>query len=82
MTTRKVVTPSMRGRLPRRDQGRHRWETAAGHGVLSYTTVTPARYFGVEDVWIEPLRVRDKHPGGQDAFGTALELHRSEGTVR
>ena len=46
MTTRKVVTPSMRGRLPRHDQGRHRWETAAGLGV-TYTTVTPARYFGV-----------------------------------
>jgi predicted transcriptional regulator of viral defense system len=52
MTTRKVVTPSMRSGTSRRGQGRHRWETAGGLRA-SYTTVTPARYFGIEEVWVD-----------------------------
>ena len=85
MTTRKVVTPSMRGRLPRHDQGRHRWETAAGLGV-TYTTVTPARYFGIEDVWVDerfrvPITDRERtvletfaHPAAFGGIGEAFGI--------
>jgi predicted transcriptional regulator of viral defense system len=50
MTTRKVMTPSMR-RSDRQDAGPHRW--LVGGLAITYTQVTAARYFGITDVWVD-----------------------------
>ncbi|HPA50976.1 MAG TPA: type IV toxin-antitoxin system AbiEi family antitoxin domain-containing protein [Thermoanaerobaculia bacterium] len=85
MTTRKVVTPSMRSGAGRRGPGRHRWETAGGLRA-SYSTVTPAHYFGIEDVWIDqrsrvPITDRERtaletfaRPGAFGGIGEGLGL--------
>jgi predicted transcriptional regulator of viral defense system len=52
MTPRKVVTPSMRRPSGRPASEHHAWETAGGLRV-EYTTVSPARYFGTEEVWVD-----------------------------
>jgi predicted transcriptional regulator of viral defense system len=85
MTTRKVVTPSMRSGFSRKGQGRHRWETAGGFRA-SYSTVTPAHYFGFEDVWVDqrsrvPITDRERsvletfsHPGSFGGIGEGLGI--------
>lgn len=85
MTTRKVVTPSMRGGLSRHGQGRHRWETAGGLRA-SYSTVTPAHYFGIEEVWVDqrsrvPITDRERtlletfaHPAAFGGIGEGLGI--------
>ena len=85
MTTRKVVTPSMRSGLSRRGQGRHRWETAGGLRA-SYTTVTPSRYFGIEELWVDqrsrvPITDRERtvletfaHPAAFGGIGEGLGI--------
>ena len=50
MTTRTVVTPSMR-RGPRRAAGPHRW--VAGGLAITYMRVAPQRYFGIAEVWVD-----------------------------
>lgn len=83
MTPQKVVTPSMRGGKASGAQGRHRWETAGGLRV-AYTTVTTARYFGIEEVWVDdrsrvPITDRERtvleafaHPAAFGGIGEAL----------
>lgn len=85
MTTRKVVTPSMRSGTGRKGQGRHRWETAGGLRA-SYTTVTPAHYFGIEEVWVDqrsrvPITDRERtlleafaHPAAFGGIGEGLGI--------
>lgn len=85
MTTRKVVTPSMRSGASRAGPGRHRWETAGGLRA-SYSTVTPAHYFGIEDVWVDqrsrvPITDRERsvletfaHPGAFGGIGEGLGI--------
>ena len=50
VTTRRVTTPSMRHR-ELRGTGPHRW--LVGGLAITYTRVTPARYFGIADVWVD-----------------------------
>lgn len=50
LTTRRVTTPSMRHR-ELGSAGPHRW--VVGGLAITYTRVTPARYFGIADVWVD-----------------------------
>lgn len=50
LTTRRVTTPSMRHR-ELGGAGPHRW--VVGGLAITYTRVTPARYFGIADVWVD-----------------------------
>ena len=50
-TPKKVVTPSMRRTITRKNGGRHAWEI--GGIRYEYTTIKPEHFFGVEEVWID-----------------------------
>jgi len=50
VTTSKVMTPSMR-RGGRQATGPHRWMVDGL--AITYTRVTLARYFGIDDVWVD-----------------------------
>lgn len=83
MTTRKVVTPSMRQGPSRR--GRHLWETAGGLRA-TYSTVTSAHYFGIEEIWVDqrsrvPITDRERtlletfaHPAAFGGIGEGLGI--------
>jgi len=53
ITPRKVVTPSMRGGHGGRKPTKHAWDVA-GIPYL-YVSVTPAHFFGIEEVWVDQL---------------------------
>lgn len=85
MTTRRVVVPSMRHRRPATNRDRHLWETAGGLRA-SYVIVTPDRYFGIEEVWVDqrsrvPITDRERtvletfaHPAAFGGLGEGLAI--------
>lgn len=85
MTTRRVVMPSMRHQRPDATRDRHLWETAGGLRA-SYVLVTPARYFGIEEVWVDqrsrvPITDRERtvletfaHPAAFGGLGEGLAI--------
>ncbi len=98
---KKVVTPSMRAASPRdrevearpagRRAGRHTWEINSVE--YEYYTITPDRFFGIEEVWVDehfrvPIYDRERslldcfatprHFGGLSEALGILEEHASE----
>lgn len=85
MTTRRVVMPSMRRPRSPATSDRHRWDTLGGLRA-TYTIVTPAHFFGIEEIWVDqrsrvPITDRERtvletlaHPVAFGGIGEGLAI--------
>lgn len=83
-TTAKVVTPAMRSRRSKQRRGTSTWEI--GGLRIQYVSVRPARFFGVEEIWVDdrtrvPVTDRERtvldlfnNPSRAGGFGEALAI--------
>ena len=68
-TPKKVVTPSMREKQPRRSKAKHAWEIA---GIrYEYMTIQQKHFFGIEKIWLDEhfrVQITDKERTLLDVF--------------